>query len=286
MYRFDYWPGEHPGAPHGFEVSVPLASIASPGLSSPGLPARRDGTAGCATLASMSLLTHERELHAGRDRLVVGRRPSRLRKLAVAVVVTIGAVSVAQLVDLLPSLRNPFGTETVDRSQPAVLKAVADLSRYEAASGNFQVIVDLEKDARLIPDFIRGERTLFVAAGSVEASVDFGQIGDGAVTVTPDGTSVTVALPRARLSDARIDPEASRVVSRQRGLLDRLGGVFSDTPTGERQLYLLAERKVEEAARAGGVRARAEANTRTMLKSMLASLGYTDVTVTFGEPTT
>jgi hypothetical protein len=231
----------------------------------------------------MSVFTPEREVLAGRDRLVVERRPSRLRRLAVAVLVTIGVVSVAQLVDLLPSLQNPFGTTTVDRSQPALLKAVTDLSRYEAASGNFQVVVDLEKDAKFMPDFIRGERTLFVAAGTVEASIDFSQIGDGAVTVSPDGRSVTVVLPHARLSDARIDPETSHVVSRQRGLLDRLGGVFSDTPTGEQQLYLLAERKVEEAARAGGVRARAEANTRTMLKSLLGSLGYDDVAVTFGD---
>lgn len=234
----------------------------------------------------MSVFTPEREVLASRDRLVVERRPSRLRKLLVAVLVTIGAVSVAQLVDLLPSLRNPFGTTTVDRSQPALLKAVTDLSRYEAASGNFQVIVDLEKDARFMPDFIRGERTLFVAAGTVEASIDFGQIGDGAVTVSPDGKSATVALPHARLSDARIDPESSHVVSRQRGLLDRLGGVFSDNPTGEQQLYLLAEQKVEEAARAGGIRARAEANTRTMLQSLLGSLGYENVTVTFGDPAT
>ena len=234
----------------------------------------------------MSVFTPEREVVAGRDRLVVERRPSRLRKLAVAVLVTIGAVTVAQMVDLLPSLHNPFGTTTVDRSQPALLKAVTDLSRYQAASGNFQVIVDLEKDAKFMPDFIRGERTLFVAAGTVDASIDFGQIGDGAITVSPDGHSVTVALPHARLSDSRIDPESSRVVSRQRGLLDRIGGMFSDTPTGERQLYLLAEQKLDAAARAGGVRARAEANTRSMLKSLLGSLGYDDVTVTFGEPST
>jgi hypothetical protein len=234
----------------------------------------------------MSVFAPERELQAGRDRLVVERRPSRLRKLAVAVLVTIGAVTVAQLVHLLPSLHNPFGTTTVDRSQPALLKAVTDLSRYEAASGNFQVIVDLEKDAKFMPDFIRGQRTLFVAAGTVDASIDFGQIADGAITVSPDGKSVTVNLPHARLSEARIDPEASHVVTRERGLLDRIGGMFSDTPTGEQQLYLLAEKKVEDAARVAGIRDRAEANTRTMLKSLLASLGYDDVTVTFGDPTT
>lgn len=222
-------------------------------------------------------------ISSGRDRLVVERRPSRLRTLAVGVLVLLGALSVGRMLHLLPSFSNPFGTRTVDRSQPALLKAVEDLSRYHAATGNFQVIVDLEKDARFFPDFVRGERTLFVAAGTVDAWVDFGRVGAGAITVSPDGRTVTVALPHARLADPRIDPEASHVVSRQRGVLDRLGGIFSDTPTGERQLYLLAERKLDAAARAGGVRDRAEENTRAMLQGMLRSLGYADVTVTFGD---
>lgn len=203
--------------------------------------------------------------------------------VAVAGVVLLGA---GRLVDLLPSLHNPFTTETVDRTQPAVLKAVEDLSRYEAASGTFQVIVDLEEDARFLPDFIRGEHTLFVAGGTVDAYVDFSRLGTDAIVVSPDGEEVTVHLPRATLSGAHVDSEASRVVSRQRGLLDRLGGIFSDNPTGERQLYLLAEEKLEAAARAGGVRARAEKNTRAMLEGMLRSLGFERVTVTFGDPST
>lgn len=237
----------------------------------------------------MAVFTPERERsEPSSAQLAIQRPPSPTRRrLAGAALILALVFGAGRLVDFLPSLlHNPFTTETVDRSQPAVLKAIEDLSRYEAASGSFQVIVDLEKDARFMPDFVRGERTLFVAGGTVDASVDFSSIGSGAITVSPGGDAVTVALPRARLSDARIDPAASRVVSRQRGLLDRLGGVFSDNPTGERQLYLLAEKKLEAAARAGGVRARAEENTRAMLTSMLRSLGFDRVTVTFGDPAT
>ncbi|HET7489408.1 MAG TPA: DUF4230 domain-containing protein [Acidimicrobiales bacterium] len=223
-------------------------------------------------------------LSSRHDRLVVERRAGPLRTLVVGALVVAGALSIGSSLHLLPSLHNPFGTHSVDRSQPALLKAVQDLSDYHAASGNFQVVVDVEKDAKFMPSFVRGERTLFVASGTVDAFVDFAGLGSGAVTVSPDGHGVTVALPHARLADPRIDPEASRVVTRQRGVLDRLGGVFTDTPTGERQLYLLAEKKVGAAAAGGGVRERAEANTRTMLEGMLRSLGYTDVTVTFGDP--
>ena len=235
----------------------------------------------------MAVFTPEQERSAPSSaQRAIQRPPSLVRRRLAGVALILALVFAGgRLVDFLPSLlHNPFTTETVDRSQPAVLKAIEDLSRYEAATGSFQVIVDLEKDARFMPDFVRGERTLFVAGGTVDASVDFSSIGTGAIKVSPDGHEVTVALPHARLSEARIDPEASRVVSRQRGLLDRLGGVFSDTPTGERQLYLLAEKKLEAAARAGGIRGRAEENTRSMLTSMLGSLGFDKVTVTFGDP--
>lgn len=201
-----------------------------------------------------------------------------------AAVAALAFVGAGRLLDVLPSFSNPFGTETVDRTGPAVLKAVEDLSRYQAATGNFQIVVDLEKDARFLPDFVRGERTLFVAEGTVDAYVDFTGIGSGAVTVSPDGDEVTVVLPHAQLADADLDSEASRVVARERGLLDRLGGVFSDNPTDNRRLYLLAEDKLEAAARDGGVTARAEENTRAMLEGMLGSLGFERVNVVFGDP--
>jgi hypothetical protein len=235
----------------------------------------------------MAVFTPERE-HASSPpaaRTPAGRRGNRWRALAAAGLALVLVLGVGRLAGLLPSFGNPFTTESVDRTQPAVLRALEDLSRYHAATGQFQVIVDLEEDARFLPDFIRGERTLFVASGTVDAWVDFSGLGEGAITVSPDGESVRVSLPSARLSDPRIDPSASRVVSRDRGLLDRLGSVFSDNPAGERQLYLLAERKLAAAARAGGVTERAEENTRAMLETMLRALGFSTVDVTVAPPT-
>ena len=102
------------------------------------------------------------------SRLVVGAF------LAVALV----AIGTGRIGDLLPSIPNPFGSETVDRSQPPLLQSLVDLSEYHAASANFQVIVDSEKDAQFLPSFIRGERTVYVAGGSVDASVDFARLGE------------------------------------------------------------------------------------------------------------
>jgi hypothetical protein len=198
--------------------------------------------------------------------------------LALVAAVFLGA---GRLGDLLPSIPNPFASDSVDRSQPALLQSIENLSRYQAASGNLQVIVDTEDDARFVPSFIRGERTVFVAAGTVEATVDFSRLDERAIVVSPDRTSVTVTLPPPTLSEPVVDPAQSRVATRQRGLLDRIGSAFSDSPTSDRGLYLLAQDKRRAAADATDLRARAEQNTRQMLEGMLGSLGFTTVTVNF-----
>jgi Protein of unknown function (DUF4230) len=222
-----------------------------------------------------------------------GGRPKRplrlpLRLLAgllAALAVLLVAVTLAGL-RLWPSLPNPFASREVDRSQPVLLKTIEDLRIHKAASGNFQVLVDLEESSTGIPLLLKGERTLFVAAGNVDAEVDFSSIDKGAIKVSEDRRSAQITLPRAHLTKAHVDPDRSYVFSRKRGLLDRLGAVLSDNPTSERQLYQLAERKLEQAAAESGLVERAEQNTRAMLESMLRSLGYTEVTVTFRDPPT
>jgi Protein of unknown function (DUF4230) len=179
------------------------------------------------------------------------------------------------------SFDNPFRTETVDRSSPAVLKAIQDLEQLRAASGHFEVIVDVEKDTRFVPAVIRGERILFVAVGTVDAGVDLAGLDEDAVDVR--GRRATIDLPAARLLAVRVNPERSYVYDRDRGLIDRVASVFQDSPTGERELYSLAEDKLVAAARGGsGLLARAERNTRSTLTALLRALGFQQIVVRFG----
>ncbi|MDH2430000.1 DUF4230 domain-containing protein [Sphaerisporangium sp. TRM90804] len=181
------------------------------------------------------------------------------------------------------SYLNPFGETTVDRSQPVLLQSIQNMSRFQAASGNFQVIVDLEKDAAALPDAIKGSRTLFVGAGSVDAYVDFAALGDDAITVSPDRTEVTVRLPRAQLEEPRLDNAKSYVYAHERGLLDRMQDMLSNSPQNQQELYVLAAKKIGEAAQSSDLRARADQNTRTMLIGMMKSLGFAKVTVKFAD---
>lgn len=179
---------------------------------------------------------------------------------------------------------NPFGEETIDRTGPAVLKSVRNIRDYRAATGHFEVIVDVEQDTRFVPDEIKGERVLFVAVGDVDAGVDFSQLGEGAVEVSDDRRRVSIELPPARFHEPELDFDRSYVYSRDRGAIDRLQSLFGSDPGDDSQLYRLAEDKLAAAARGGsGLLAQAERNTRRMLTELLRALGFTRVEITFAE---
>ncbi|MEV6580918.1 DUF4230 domain-containing protein [Streptomyces sp. NPDC051582] len=215
------------------------------------------------------------------DRPGGSRRPWWGRIAAAAVVVAVLIALVARF-GPVPGLGALFGEETRDRSGPALLKSIQDMDRYEAAVGNFQVVVDLEKDAAFLPDAIRGTRTLYVGAGTVGGYVELGGLGERNVSVNDDRTKASLRLPHAVLGSAALDPDRSYAVSKQRGLLDRIGDLFSDNPAGEQAVQKLAAQHVNEAARDSGLAARAEKNTTAMLEGLLRSLGFREVTVSYG----
>jgi hypothetical protein len=177
-----------------------------------------------------------------------------------------------------------FGSRTIDRSQPPLLVQLTDLAEYRAASANFEVIIDLEKDMRLLPDFIAGQRSVMVAAGNVDAYVDFSGLTEDDIEVSGDRKRVRITLPSAALSSVTLDQDRTYVASRSRGLFDRIGSVFSSNPTNDQPLYQAAEQKLRTAAENTELRQRAEANTRAMLQQLLGSLGFDEVTVVFEEP--
>lgn len=217
----------------------------------------------------------------GQRTLVVRERGGVIRTVVIgAFLIALGVL----IAHAIPTL-NPFATEKVDRSPPAILRSIAKLSEYRAATANLQQVVDVEQDARYLPSFLKGSKSLLVAAGRVDAMVDFSQLGNGAVAVSDDRRSAVVTLPAPRLTKPQLDFEHSHVYSRDRGLIDRVEGVFQDNPTEDRPLFLEAEKKMTGAAAAdGGVLDAARANTRSMLTGLLRGLGFTSVTVKFASP--
>jgi hypothetical protein len=212
----------------------------------------------------------------------VNRKRGLRTSLLLAVVVVVIALA-AQVLHLVPGWLNPFAEQTKDRSSPVVLKSIRDLSRYEAAAGEYQVVVDLEKDAKFLPSAIRGQRTLFVGNGNVNAYVDFSKLASGAVTIDKNRTTATIKLPHARLEPTNLDPKKSYVFATQRGLFDRIGEFFTGNPNDQQQLYVLATQKIQTAAQQSGLLERADQNTKRMLENLLKALGFKTVTVTLTD---
>jgi hypothetical protein len=199
---------------------------------------------------------------------------------ALVVAVLLVAAVAIQVRNLLPVFPST-GTRTTDRSGPVILQSMRDLSKYDAAGGSFQVIVDLETDTPFLPSEIVGQRTLFVAVGTVDAYVDFSRLGSDAIQVSNDRTSVQVRLPHAALDKPNLDPQHSYVFAEQSGIVNRVQQFFAQTPDDQARLYQVAAKKIGDAAAQSGLAARAEANTSTMLEDLLRSLGYEQATVTF-----
>ena len=209
-------------------------------------------------------------------------RLPRAGGIAAAIAAVLVFVLVLSAVHLLPQLRNPFAETTTVRSQPVILKSITSLSRYEAASGSFEVVVDLTKRTSLIPSFLEGSETLFIGQGTDIAVVDFSGLRNQAITMNADRTAVTVTLPKAQLEPAALNVNQSYVYAQQQGLFNRIGNFFSGNPNSQQQVYQIAQQKIQAAARQSPLLAEAQKNTEGMLTGMLTSLGFQRVTVSFG----
>jgi hypothetical protein len=220
-----------------------------------------------------------RPLRPRRPRLLP--RTGTLGTLVAAAASLIVLILVLSAIHLLPQLRNPFGQTTTVSTQPAILKSITQLSRYEAANGEFQVVVDLTKREGILPSFLAGSTTLFVGQGSVIAFVDFSHLKSPDIKVSADRKTVTVTLPKAQLEPAVLNVSQSYVYAEQQGLFNRIGNFFGGNPNGQQQVYILAQQKIQTAANASALRTDAQNNTRSMLTSMLTSLGFKHIAVTF-----
>jgi hypothetical protein len=193
-----------------------------------------------------------------------------------AMIVGLGAAK------LLPDFfKNPFKEQVTDRSQPPILLSIKDLARFVAAEGNFEVVIDLKRDRKFVPDWLLNQRTLFVGAGTVEAYVDFSTLTQDKIKETPDHKTVEIQLPQPQLADPKLDLERSYVFAEEQGLFNKIGEFFGGDPNRQRETLLVAEQRIASAAKVSGLTTRAQENTRKTLEGLLNALGYTNVTITF-----
>ena len=210
---------------------------------------------------------------------------SRWRKRIVtgagALVVVIVLALVASAIHLLPQLRNPFSEQTTERSGPVLLQSIVQLSKYEAAEGNFQVVVDISSGGSFLPSFLEGSDTMFIGVGTDNAYVDFSKLKGKDVQTSADRLSATLILPPAQLEPAQLDVQQSYVFAQQQGLFTRVNSFLSGNPNSQQAVYELAQKQIEGAAAKSQLIQDAERNTTTMLTSLLQSLGFKNISVKY-----
>lgn len=198
--------------------------------------------------------------------------------LAIPVLI-LALVGAAGVLDYEPSW-NPFQEGTTDRTGPSVLESLTEISEFHAAKAHYETVVDIEKDTAYLPDWVSGERVLYVGKGEVDGVVDFGGLDESSVTVSDDRTMVAITLPAPTVGTPVLDLETSYVVSHDKGIANRWKG--SDL---EREAQLRAVEQMTATASGEGMLVDlAEENTTAMLRGLLGALGYENITITFDDP--
>lgn len=164
-------------------------------------------------------------------------------------------------------LLNPFGFSTkITPSGPVVLEQLQRISRLETALYTGHTIVKGDTSSGILPNFIAGDRLVFIGHGEVVAGVDLSEMKPEDVE-TKDGV-VTLHLPPAKIFRATLDNAQSEVFERQTGLFSKPD---SQLETRVRQE---AEARIRAAAEQSGIIKHAELGAQEALRKPLEMLGF------------
>lgn len=199
-----------------------------------------------------------------------GLRATLVRWGVAAVALVIAFTFLGAVTNLI-HFRNPFAESTTIRSSPVLLKSISELKRFEAASGEFQVVVEVQNSSWL-PSFLAGSDTFFLGDGTVGAYVDFTNLGADKVQVSSDRLSATITLPKPTLDPTALDVHKSYIIGQQQGVFDRL---FNNDPNQVQPLLVEATKQIDGAAAKSQLVTIAEKDTTQMLEGLLHSLGFT-----------
>lgn len=206
------------------------------------------------------------------------------------------AVAALLLVALVLRTVDPFGwfvSEPPER--PAVageptLIAIRDAAELKVASGTFSVPVevDVEKTGlrSIVPDVVDGERIVAIYRADVDATIDLRVLTEESIEADPQTRTITLRVPPPRLSRPAIDPDHSRIISHDRGVLQRVEDAFGEGSLAAKEvLDVAAVDAIASAAQESNLPETARANGKQFLTLMCQQMGYEDITVEYtGTP--
>ncbi|MCB9707732.1 MAG: DUF4230 domain-containing protein [Myxococcales bacterium] len=205
---------------------------------------------------------------------------ARLRRVALLVLLLFAAATGAAILWGYQRVSQWFGPDDTLTVHPgaSVIVAVHKLSRLESAQFNIERVVDLTDKQRALFGLLEvTDKILLVAAGEVTAGIDLQELKAEDVVVDMDRQEATLTLPPARIFSVRVDNERTYVHHRETDLL------ANRKDTLEAKARQEAERSIRQAALDGGILEHARRNAARTVESLLNSLGYTAVTVRWGD---
>ncbi|MBO9347832.1 MAG: DUF4230 domain-containing protein [Chloroflexus sp.] len=214
-----------------------------------------------------------------------GLSVSFLLLLIVVLVVGIGGFWIAQRINAvgtaLPNLQVIVQTPTPQIvSGAAVVQRIQQLSRLETSKYTIERVIDVRQSSNIpiIGDWLASDALLLIAHGTVVVGVDLSQITADAVTVSADGSRITVRLPPVQVFSATLDNSKTRVYSRDRGLL------APENPHLETIARQAAEQQILQAACDDGIMEEGTRNAALALRQFLGLIDGAVVEVITSPP--
>jgi hypothetical protein len=157
-------------------------------------------------------------------------------------------------------------TLRIDTSQPTVVTQIRRFSRLESVSFTMDKMVSGDREGRVLPAFLTGDRIILEVHGQAIAGVDLGELTPGDVHV--NGRAVEVHLPPAQVFTVALDDQKTHVYSRTTGLLVPVD------PALEGEVRAQAVENLRQSALAAGILATAHQNACGTVTKLLLGLGF------------
>jgi hypothetical protein len=207
------------------------------------------------------------------------RTPTRLLPVILATLLLGGLFGVAILTLFLHEAKRGIWdrmasvlsarTLRIDTSQSTVVMQIRRLARLESVAFTMDKMVSGDREGRVLPAFLTGDRILLDVHGQAIAGVDLSQLTPGDVQVS--GHSVHVHLPAAQLFTVDLDDQKTHVYSRTTGLLVPVD------PSLESEVRAQAVENLRQSALAAGILATAHQNACGTVTKLLLGLGFEQV---------
>jgi hypothetical protein len=157
-------------------------------------------------------------------------------------------------------------TTRIDTSQPTVVMQIRRLARLESVAYSMDKMVSGDREGRILPAFLTGDRVLLEVHGEAVAGVDLTQLTPADVQVT--GRSIHVRLPPAEIFTVALDDAKTHVYQRQTGLLVPVD------PSLEGEVREQAAGNLRQSALDAGILATAHQNACSTVTKLLLGLNF------------